>query len=268
MYRLNLALIRQIYKTTFNEHPTIPVELVPKIVAQTMHDLCMDTSASLKKISSLAREGEMDAEHEPNKDPLPHRPITAFRSYMSDVEEDGEESSAKSTGPRTPSSKGSPGGPESANKPEVNKPEANKLEAKKPEVNKPEAEKIHLGYTGGKNKVRACPLCEFKGTHLDRHLRARHAEVMSEKEVSRLVALSDHKLQQRGTVLAPKKPKQGQYLYQCGFRGCTTIVSRMSQHLAQAHKLFGKEKQKEARGKLVRLDSKKPGAVPRKPREA
>lgn len=108
VYHLNLALIRQIFKTTFNEHPT---ELVLKIVAQTMHDLCMDTSASLEKISSLAREGEVDVEREPNEEPLPRRPITAFRSYMSHIEEDGEESLAKSTGPRTPSSKASPRGP-------------------------------------------------------------------------------------------------------------------------------------------------------------
>lgn len=58
---------------------------------------------------------------------------------------------------------------------------------------------------------------------------------MSTVEVSGLVALLDEKLEEREEVLALEKKKKTEYLYQCGFRGCTSVVKRMGQHLLQAH---------------------------------
>lgn len=98
-------------------------------------------------------------------------------------------------------------------------------------------------------------VCEFKGTHLSRHLKAKHPDqCMSSVEVSRLVALSDEKLEKRGQVVAPTKKGKTEYLYQCRFCGCSSIVKRMGQHLLQAHRLTDKEQIKKAREKFVCLD--------------
>lgn len=230
-----------------DEHTKVPSELIPSTLAQTMHDLCMETSASLERIRSLAREGEVDTEREPKEKPLPHRPIAVFRVYMSDVELEEEEEESPSASKRkvdeeyiheeedhNDHEEDHDGGVvDSASKPleeekkdqdgEESAPAALANEETAAAKEEPDADS---GYAG-KNKVHARPNCEFRGTHLDRHLMAQHPEVMSQKEVSCLVAVSHRKLQKHGTVLAPK-PKEGQYLYQCGYLDCTKIVTHMS----------------------------------------
>ena len=91
------------------------------------------------------------------------------------------------------------------------KPESGDDETKSEEPEKEEARaenerEQELGYTGGRNNIRACPPCDFKGTQLARHLKSQHPEkCMSSKDVSRLVAISDKKLKQLGAVLTASK---------------------------------------------------------------
>ena len=58
--KLNLALLRRVFKQTFDEHPTVPHHLVPQIVAKTMAELCDDNCESLEKITQLARKAERE----------------------------------------------------------------------------------------------------------------------------------------------------------------------------------------------------------------
>ena len=76
---------------------------------------------------------------------------------------------------------------------------------------------------------------------------------MSSKDVSCLVAISDKKLKQRGAVLTTSKQPKGEYLYQCGYKGCSSVVKRMGQHLRQAHHMTDKDKIKQAKTKFIRL---------------
>lgn len=112
-----------------------------------------------------------------------------------------------------------------------------------------------IKYTGARNKVRACPLCDFKGTHLSRHLKSQHPDkCMSSKDITRCVAVSDQKLKVRGTALTTTTTAKATYLYQCGYRGCSSIVQRMGQHLKQAHHITDKNQIKEAKLKFTWLD--------------
>ena len=140
---------------------------------------------------------------------------------------------------------------------------ADELNPKQEEASAVKKSPKELGYSGGRNKLRACPLCDFQGTHLARHIQSQHSDkCMSTKDVRRYVAISDEKLQLRGTVLAtPRKPKGKDYLYQCGYKGCSSIVKRMGQHLKQAHQLKDKEKIKEAKTKFTRLDMPQKGKI-------
>ena len=115
-----------------------------------------------------------------------------------------------------------------------------------------EVSQEEIKYTGGRNKIRACPLCNFKGTHLSCHLKSQHLDkCMSSKDVTRFVAVSEQKLKVRGTAPATTTQPKATYLYQCGYRGCSSIVKRMGQHLKQAHHITDKNKMKEAKTKFI-----------------
>lgn len=51
--------------------------------------------------------------------------------------------------------------------------------------------------------------------------------------------------------------KKEENLYQCGYRNCTAVVTRMSQHLTRFHKLTDKEKIAEAKAKFTRIGKEK-----------
>lgn len=84
--KLTLSLLRRVFKTTFNEHPTVTHRFVPQIVAKTMAELCDDNYESLEKISQLPRKAETERSPDVKHD-LPHRSVTALRAYMSEEEE-------------------------------------------------------------------------------------------------------------------------------------------------------------------------------------
>ena len=134
------------------------------------------------------------------------------------------------------------------------------------EDSRSEVSKEEITYIGGRNKVHACPLCDFKGTHLSHHLKSQNPDkCMSSKDVTKFVAVSDQKLKVRGTALTTTTAPKATYLYQCGYGGCSCIVQRMGQHLKQAHHITDKNQIKEAKLKFSRLDMPAKRQVQAKP---
>lgn len=108
-----------------------------------------------------------------------------------------------------------------------------------------------------KNRYRKCPMCDFFGTHLERHLLAKHAGIVTSKSrAARVLAVSENRIQ------AENRPAQSQNLYQCGYQGCCAVVTRKGQHLKRKHKISDKETLKEAGKKFKRLDKLKRQAPP------
>ncbi|KAJ7315093.1 hypothetical protein OS493_038864 [Desmophyllum pertusum] len=246
--RLNLALLRQVYKTTFQQHPTVPHELIPRIVAQSMHDLCEDNFASLEKISKLAREGEDNPSPEINKEELPHRPMTAFRVYMSDPEpnqEDEEESSAESssTGLRTPSPKASRRRPSHTKKKrrveseEESSAESASTGPRTPSSVATTSKRLH-------HRKKNCPVekCSFFGNNLKRHLNIHVRKGDISEEVDAMVAIVTTGKCQRGrpekrkVKNASQKPtKKGRFKKWCPMAGCSKVVLNVGHHLSEGN---------------------------------
>ncbi|KAJ7386110.1 hypothetical protein OS493_012454 [Desmophyllum pertusum] len=228
---LNLALMRHVYKTTFNQHPTIPHELNPQTVGQAMHDLCEDKQASLEKIKKLAREGEVEESPEINYDALPHRPQTAFKVNMSESEdEEGSSAESDSTGPRTPSPEASRGRPSDRKK----KEEASAAVSSSPVATT--SKRLH-------HTLKKCPVekCSFQGSNLKRHLQVHVRKgKISKEEVNAVAAIIKTGKRQRGRVEKRKaknantKPtKKGRFKKWCPMEGCSQVVLNVGRHLTE-----------------------------------
>ena len=100
------------------------------------------------------------------------------------------------------------------------------------------------------NKLRKCSLCGYFGTHLARHIASKHKE-KGPAEVSQLVAKADQRL--KGASQAQVNPNSQRY--QCGYKNCTAIVTRKSQHLVRYHKLTDRNEIKKAQNQFTKLTS-------------
>ncbi|KAJ7381228.1 hypothetical protein OS493_001344 [Desmophyllum pertusum] len=111
-------------------------------------------------------------------------------------------------------------------------------------------------YAKHHNKRRQCPLCDFFGTHLRRHVSTKHPDrCINNNDVTRQVAIADKRLADRGSKgVVPITKNKNEYLYQCCYKDCSAIVTRMGQHLSKAHKLTDQEKVKAAKAKFIRLN--------------
>ncbi|KAJ7386028.1 hypothetical protein OS493_012361 [Desmophyllum pertusum] len=111
-------------------------------------------------------------------------------------------------------------------------------------------------YAKHHNKRRQCPLCDFFGTHLRRHVSTKHPDrCINNNDVTRQVAIADKRLADRGSKgIVPITKNKNEYLYQCCYKDCSAIVTRMGQHLSKAHKLTDQEKVKAAKAKFIRLN--------------
>ena len=108
------------------------------------------------------------------------------------------------------------------------------------------------------NKKRACPLCEYHGVHLGHHLACVHPDdAESDAERTRLVYKADEE-QRRKEGSKTTLTNANERLYQCGLPNCSTIVSRMSQHLRCAHKLTDPGALSVARKAFKRISGKRP----------
>ncbi|KAL9977598.1 hypothetical protein ACROYT_G015020 [Oculina patagonica] len=88
------------------------------------------------------------------------------------------------------------------------------------------------------NRYRKCPIYGFVESHLARQIQNKHkGEDLSLSKVARQVAVAE------------KKATKGN-LYQCRYKGCTQVVTRMSQHLRRKHNLKDLKKITEARKKI------------------
>ena len=101
-----------------------------------------------------------------------------------------------------------------------------------------------------KNKRRQCALCPFFGTHLERHVMAKHPDAAQSKSERATLIHRHDKLSRK------KQGKKEVCLYQCGIASCGAIVTRLGQHLKRVHQISDKEKLKKVKSFCLRLPPK------------
>ena len=116
----------------------------------------------------------------------------------------------------------------------------------------PAATPARPSYTkaSSKNKKRQCSLCPFFGTHLQRHITAKHPDsFISNAEKVALVQRYDKlSRQQQGK----KQVRQ----YHCTYKRCGAIITRLGQHLTRVHQLTDARVLAQAKANCVRLPAK------------
>ena len=103
-----------------------------------------------------------------------------------------------------------------------------------------------------KNKRRQCPVCPFFGTHLQRHIASKHPDAYTSKteQVS---------LVHRHDKLSRKQVRQ----FQCTYKRCGAIITRLGQHLSRVHKIQDARELPQVKANCLRLPVKsKPDALP------
>ena len=108
-----------------------------------------------------------------------------------------------------------------------------------------------------KNKRRQCSLCNFFGTHLERHVAAKHPDA-AQTRPERVAIVHRHDRLSR-----KQQGKKEVCLYQCTIKKCGAIVTRLGQHLRRTHKITDKEHLKRIKSSCRRLP---PGGV-RQPKQ-
>ena len=100
---------------------------------------------------------------------------------------------------------------------------------------------------GSKNKRRQCSLCSFFGTHLQRHIAAKHHDTYTPKpEQIALVHWHDKLSTTKGGKKEVRK-------FQCTYKKCGAIVTRIGQHLLRTHKIKDQRQRAEAKSRCIRL---------------
>ena len=97
-----------------------------------------------------------------------------------------------------------------------------------------------------KNKRRQCLLCPFYGTHLDRHIAAKHPDAARSKP-ERVMLIQSH------DKLSRAKGKKEVRHYQCMYKKCGAIITRLGQHLTWIHKITDKDQLKTIKKTCKRL---------------
>ena len=99
-----------------------------------------------------------------------------------------------------------------------------------------------------KKKRWQCALCPFFGTHLQRHIAAKHPQSFTSKtEQMTLVHKHDK--------LSPKQKKNEERRFQCTYKKCGSIVTRLGQHLSRVHKIKDPKELKQVKANCLRLSS-------------
>ena len=98
-----------------------------------------------------------------------------------------------------------------------------------------------------KNKRRQCSLCPFFGTHLARHISAKHPNAARSKP-ERLTLVHHH--DKLGKAPAGKKEVTR---FQCTFKKCGAIITRLGQHLTRVHNITDKDRLKDIKSRCKRL---------------
>lgn len=101
------------------------------------------------------------------------------------------------------------------------------------------------------NKRQQCLQCPFFGTHLLRHLLAKHREDVSKREIPVLVANAD-----RGEENSNLNPNSQRC--QCALPGCNQVVTPKGQYIMRYHKIVDKQEAKEAAKTFTKLIFKRP----------
>ena len=101
--------------------------------------------------------------------------------------------------------------------------------------------------TSSKNKRRQCSLCSFFGTHLQRQIAAKHPDTFTSKP--KQIAL----VHRHDKLSATKSGKKEVRKFQCTYKKCGTIVTRIGQHLLRTHKIQDQRQRAEAQSRCLRL---------------
>jgi len=99
-----------------------------------------------------------------------------------------------------------------------------------------------------KNKRRQCSLCPFFGTHLQRHIAAKHPQNFTSKPEQLTLVHKHDKLSQQ-------QKKQDVRRFQCTYKKCGSIVTRLGQHLSRVHKLKDPKELKQVKANCLRLST-------------
>ena len=104
-----------------------------------------------------------------------------------------------------------------------------------------------LANASSKNKRRQCSLCSFFGTHLQRHIAAKHPDTYKSKPEQ--IAL----FHQQDKLSITKGGKKEVRKFQCTYKKCGAIVTRIGQHLLRTHKIQDQRQRAEAQSRCIRL---------------
>ena len=107
-----------------------------------------------------------------------------------------------------------------------------------------------------KNKRRQCPMCSFFGTHLHRHITKKHPDSFTSKAEKVSLVHSHDKLSRKKQGKTPVRQ------FQCTYRGCGAIITRLGQHMTRVHKIVNERELAQAKAKCVRFPVKSKAATP------
>ena len=92
-------------------------------------------------------------------------------------------------------------------------------------------------------------MCPFFGTHLERHIAAKHPNTFTTKSEKMTLVHKHDKLAQG------QKGKKEERKFQCTYKRCGAIITRIGQHLTRIHKLTDKKELAQVKAKCLRLSS-------------
>ena len=101
-----------------------------------------------------------------------------------------------------------------------------------------------------RNKRRQCSLCPFFGTHLQRHIAPKHPSTFTSKPEK--IALVHHHDKLSRSQSGKKQVRQ----FQCTYKKCGAIVTRIGQHLLRVHKIQDQQQRADIQSRFIRLSNR------------